>query len=63
MEKAIKAFEEKLQLWKDLAEWAKEPREKDFFRAEACGALHLLEEMFPSYSQELQEIYTSYGFQ
>lgn len=63
MEKAIKAFKEKLQLWKELAEWTKDPKEEDFFRAEACGALHLMEEMFPSYSQEFQEIYESYGFQ
>lgn len=63
MEKAIQAFREKLQLWRNLIEWEKEPRVKDFFRAEACGALHLLEEIFPSYSKEFQEIYTSYGFQ
>lgn len=63
MEKAIVAFKEKLQLWKQLTEWAKSPKEKDFFCAEACGALHLMEEIFPGYSQEIQEIYASYGFQ
>lgn len=63
MEKAIAAFKEKLRLWKELATWAKSPKEKDFFYAEACGALHLMEEIFPGYSQEFQEIYTSYGFQ
>ena len=62
MEKAIKAFKKKLQMWKELAEWEKDPKWKDFFHAEACGALHLMEEMFPEYSQEFQEIFESYGF-
>ena len=62
MEKAIKTFQEKLQLWKELAEQTNDPDLKVFFLGEASGALHLMEEIFLGYSEKFLEIYTSYGF-